>query len=77
VEERVYLAYTLVSLFIPEGSQDSKSSQGWNLEVGGIAETMERCCFHIIMAGSACLIIDHRTSSPGMAPSTMGWALSY
>ena len=37
-EERVYLAYTSISLFIIEESQDR------NLEAGTDAEAMEGCC---------------------------------
>ena len=29
----------------------------------------------VLMACSACSLIEPRTSSPGMAPPTMGWAL--
>ena len=35
---------------------------------------MEGCC---LLACSACCVIERRTTSPGMAPPTMGWALPY
>ena len=31
----------------------------------------------LLMACSACFLIEPRTTSPGMAPLTMGWALPY
>ena len=45
-EERAYLAYTSISLFIMEGSQDRNSKQGRVLEAGADAEAIERevCC---------------------------------
>ena len=43
VEERTYLAYTSISLFIIEGSQD-RIKQGRNLKAGADAEAMEGCC---------------------------------
>jgi hypothetical protein len=31
----------------------------------------------LLIAGSACFLIEPRTTSSGMAPPTMGWALSH
>lgn len=42
-EERMYLAYTSISLFIIEGGQQ-KFKQGRNMETGADAESMEECC---------------------------------
>jgi hypothetical protein len=40
----------------------------------GDAEAMEGCC---LLACSACFLIEPRTTSPGMAPPTMGSALPH
>jgi hypothetical protein len=66
--ERVYLAYTSTSLFITEGSQDR------NLQLGADAEAMEGCCF---IACSAHFLIEPRTPSPGVTPSSIHWVLSH
>jgi hypothetical protein len=42
-EERVYLAYTSVSLFITEGSQDRAHTRQ-EPRAGAAAEAMEECC---------------------------------
>jgi hypothetical protein len=42
-------------------------------EAGADAEAMEGC---YLLACSACFFIEPRTTSPGMAPPTMGWALT-
>ena len=44
-------------------------TQGRSLEAGADAEAMERCP---LLACSACFLIEPRTTSPGMAPPTMG-----
>jgi len=64
-KERVYSAYTSTLLFIAKGNQDWNSGQ----EAGADAETMEGC---YLLACSACFLIEPRTTSPGMAPPTMG-----
>ena len=46
--------------------------QGRNLEPGADAEAMER---HCLLACSECFHIEPRTISPGVAPSSMDWAL--
>jgi hypothetical protein len=68
-EERVYLAYTSALLFITKGSQD------WNSNRSG-----SRCRGHggmflaglLLLACSACFLVEPRTTSPEMAPPTMG-----
>ena len=47
---------------------------GRNLEAGADAEAIEECC---LLACSACFLIKPRTTSLGMAPPTVGWALLY
>ena len=51
--------------------------QGRNLEVGADAEAMEGCCLLACLHGLFSLLIESTTTSPGMAPPTMGWALSH
>jgi hypothetical protein len=63
-EERVYLAYTPTSLFIMEGSQ------GRNLGAGAAYSLFP-------MASLTCYLTEAKTTSPGMAPPTMNWALSH
>ena len=73
-EERVYSAYTSTLLFITKGSQD------WNSHRSG---SRSWCRGHgrMLLTGlfpqpcSACFLIEPKTTSPGMAPPTMGWAL--
>jgi hypothetical protein len=65
VEERVYSASISSLLFI------TKTQTGQ--EAGADAEAMEGC---YLLACSACFLIEPRTTSPGMAPLTIGWALS-
>ena len=77
-EERVYLAYTSILLFSPEGSQDRKSyragtwGRSWYRGRGGVLFTDL-----LIMACSACFLTEPRTTSPGMAPPAMGWTLPH
>jgi len=73
-EERVYSAYTSTLLFITKGSQDWNSSRSgsrsWCRGHGGMSLTGS-----LPLARSACFLIEPRTTSPGRAPPTMGWAL--
>lgn len=46
-------------------------TQNRNLGAGAVAEAMEQCLLLIVC--STCF----RMHKPGIAPSTMGWALSY
>ena len=46
--------------------------EGRDLEAGADAEATEG---HCSLACSACFLIAPRTTSPGMTPPTMGWAL--
>ena len=49
-------------------------TQGRNKEAGADAEAMERGC---LLACTACFSIEPRITSPGVAPSTMAWALPH
>jgi len=47
-------------------------------EAGADAEAMEGCYYWFAspeMLFSACFLIEPKTTSPGMIPPTMGWAL--
>jgi hypothetical protein len=70
-EERVYSAYTSTLLFITKGSQDWNSSRpgsrSWCRGQGGMFFTGL-----LLLACSACFLIESRNTSPGMAPLTMG-----
>jgi hypothetical protein len=75
-EKRVHLAYTSILLFIIKGSQDRNSNQAetWKQEL------MQRpwrdgAYWLAPMACSAFFLIESRTTCPGIAPPTMGWAL--
>ena len=75
-EERVNSAYTFTLLFITEGSQSRNSSRAgiWGQK---LMQGPQRVLLTglLLMACSACFLIESRTTSPGMAPPTMGWAL--
>jgi hypothetical protein len=70
-EERVYSAYTSTLLFITKGSQDWNSSRSgsrsWCRGHGGMLLTGL-----LPLACSLCFLIKPSTTSPGMAPHTMG-----
>ena len=51
--------------------------QGRNQEAGADAEAMEGDAYWLSMAFSVCFLIELRTTSPGVALPTMGWALPY
>ena len=67
---RVYSAYTSTLLFITKGSQDRNSHRAriWGQKL------MERPWRDAAywFACSACFLIEPRTTSPGVAPPTMG-----
>jgi hypothetical protein len=76
-EERVYSAYTSILLFITKGSQDWNSSR---------SESRSWCRSHggmffaglLLLACSACSLIEPKTTSPEMVPPTRGpppWSL--
>jgi len=73
-EERVYAAHTCTLLFITKGSQDWNSrkagSSSWCGGHGGMLLTD-----WFPLACSACSLIELKTTSPEMAPPTMGWVL--
>jgi hypothetical protein len=77
-EKRVYLAHTSTSLFITEGHQDRNSHRAgiWRQEL------MQRSWRVLLtgllpMACSGCVFTEPRTTSPGVAPPTMGSALPH
>ena len=53
--------------------------QGRNLEAGADAEAMEECCLLVCSSWlvQPAFFIEATTTSPGMAPPTMGWALPH
>jgi hypothetical protein len=78
VEKKVYSAYTSTLLFITKGSHDRNSNRAgtWRQEL------MQRP-WRVLLTGflplacSACFLIEPRTTSPWMAPPTMGWILPH
>ena len=68
-EERVYSAYTSILLFI---TKEIRTGTQVGQEAGADAEAMKGC---YLLACSACFFVEPRTTSPGMAPPTVGWAL--
>jgi hypothetical protein len=76
-EERVYLAYTSILLFITKGSQDWNSSRsGSRSWCGGHGGIFFTGLPHL--ACSACSLIEPKTTSPEMVPPTKGlspWSL--
>jgi len=73
-EERVYSAYTSTLLFTAKRSQDWNSSRSgsksWWKGRGGMLLTGL-----LLLACSACFLMEPKITSPGMAPPTMGWTL--
>jgi hypothetical protein len=73
-EERVYSAYTSTLVFIIKGSQDWNSSRSgsrrWCRGYGGMLLTGL-----LPLACSACFLVEPKTTSPGIAPPIMAWAL--
>lgn len=65
------MAYTSTSLFILEGCQELKTETG--------AEAMKEVLLTglLLVAGSACFLIQLGTTSLEMAPSLEGWAFPY
>jgi hypothetical protein len=70
-KERIYSAYISTLPFITKGSQDWNSSRAgsrsWCRGHGGMLLTGL-----LPLACSACFLIELKTTSPGMAPPTMG-----
>jgi hypothetical protein len=52
---------------------EQQLKQSRNLEAGADAEATKGDC---LLACSSYFLIEPRSTSPGMAPPTMGWALS-
>jgi hypothetical protein len=75
-EDGVYSAYTSTLLFITKGSQDWNSSRS-----GSRRQELIQRPWRVLLTGllplacSICFLIEPRTTSPGMAPPTRGWAL--
>ena len=56
---------------------EQELTQGRNMEAGADAEAMEGAAYWLASPGllSLLFLIELRTTSPGMTPPTMGWAL--
>ena len=65
-EERVYLAYTSILLFI---TKEVRTGIQAGQNAGADAEAMEGCS---LLACLACSLIEPKTTSPEMVPPTMG-----
>jgi hypothetical protein len=77
-EKRVHLAYTSISQSIIEGNQDRNSHGAGTWKQKPIQRPWRRMLTGLLpIAWSACFLIEPRTTSPGMAPPTMGWALPH
>ena len=77
-EKRVYPANTSTSLFITKGSQDSNSirAQTWKQEL--MQRSWRDATSGLLhLDCSSWLFIEHRTTSPGMTPPTVGWGLHF
>jgi hypothetical protein len=71
-EERVYLAYTSILLFI---TKEVRTGTHAGQEAGADAEAMEGWMFFtglLPLACSACSLIEPKTTSPEMVPPTRG-----
>jgi hypothetical protein len=71
-EERVSSPYTSTFLFITKGSQDRNSGQELGVRSWGRGHWGVLFIGLLPLARSACFLIEPRTTSPGMAPPTMG-----
>ena len=72
-EERVYSAHTSTLPFITKGSQDRNSNRAGTWRKKMMQNTWRDAAYWIAsVACSACFLIEPRTTSPGMAPPTMG-----
>ena len=77
-EERVYSAYTSISLLIIEGSQDRNSNRAgsWRQEL--MQRPWKDAAYWIVpYACSVCFLAVLRATSPRTAPPTMSWACPY
>lgn len=75
-EERIYLAYTFLLLFIIEGSQGRNSNTAgfWRQEL--MQRLWSGANYWLApMSCSVCFLIEPRTTSRGVAPPTIGWGL--
>jgi hypothetical protein len=70
-EERVYSAYTSMLLFI---TKEVRTGTQAGQEAGADSEAMEGCYLlaYSPWLCSACSLIEPKTTSPGMAPPTIG-----
>ena len=71
-KERVYFAYTWVLLFITEGNQDRNSNTARSRRQELMERPWRRAAYRLHLACSAHLLIEPRTNSPEMVPSTTG-----
>jgi hypothetical protein len=76
-EGRVYLAYTSTSLFITKGSQDRNSNRIGTRRQGLIKKPWRDAASWLALMACSLILIEPRTTSPGMAPLTVGWALPH
>ena len=74
-KERVYLAYTSTSLIINEESRAGTQTgqEPWGRSWCRATRSAAHCLLHV--GCSACFLIEHKITSPGMALHTMAWAL--
>lgn len=70
-KEWVCFSFLFHSIVCHSGTSGQEHKQHKNLVVGADAEAMGECC---LLACSVCLIIHSRTTCPGVALPTMGWA---
>lgn len=69
-EGQVCLAYTSISPFTIEGSQDRNSNTGWDLDIW--ADAMEKhCSLHCFLWFAQLVSYRTQTTSSGMAPPAM------
>jgi hypothetical protein len=75
-EERVYSAYTSTLPSSSPRKSGQELTQGRDLEAETDAEAVEGDAYWLATVPcSVGLLIEPRTTSPGMAPPTMGWVL--
>jgi hypothetical protein len=70
------MAYTFILLFYHQRKSGQELKQGRNTKAGSDAEAMEECCL-LACSYSVCFLIEHKTTSLGMAPTTVGWVLPH
>ena len=69
-----------IQIIVHHWRKSEELKQNWNLEAGADAEAIEGRCllaYFPWLAYSSCLLIEPTTTSLGMVPPTMGWALPH